>query len=300
MPTKPLETLLYRELSEAEAKDVIEIASPLLQELVNYSTNAFARCQSSALGGTDADLATLILYLHVIEITDAVEILISHSCPAPTQMLLRSSFEAVLSIEFILEKESEYPRRSLAWLVAYVHNRLEGYELCSPAAPPGKSLRQALKDHKDEAMQTIQVRDPTDAIKNLQDFLIKPHIQPIEREFQKHPGWKWFQLFDRRLSNLRALARHLGREAEYLVLYKQWSSISHAHDLSRFMGKAADGTSGFRSLRDPSNIKMVTSHSANFILNATRMMLGKFRPGEDHFPKWFDREVRDLYRLITE
>ena len=153
MPTKPLEKLLYRELSKVAAKDVIEIASPLLQELVNFSTNAFARSASSSDGNTDEDLAVLILYLHVIEMTDAVEILVSQSCPAPAQTLLRSSFEATLYLEHILEKESDYVRRSLSWLVGYVHNRLEAYRLFSPSAPPERSIRQALKDHKSEAMQ---------------------------------------------------------------------------------------------------------------------------------------------------
>ena len=33
--------------------------------------------------------------------------------------LLRSSFEAVLALEYILE--SDYRQRSLAWLVSYIH-----------------------------------------------------------------------------------------------------------------------------------------------------------------------------------
>ena len=35
MPTKPLETILWREFSVTKAKTTIDIASPLLQELVN-------------------------------------------------------------------------------------------------------------------------------------------------------------------------------------------------------------------------------------------------------------------------
>jgi hypothetical protein len=59
MPTEPLETLLYRDLSKVAAKEIIEIASPLLQELVNYSTNAFRRCESSTTGNENEDVAVL-------------------------------------------------------------------------------------------------------------------------------------------------------------------------------------------------------------------------------------------------
>lgn len=50
MPTKQFEPLLYRELRKVEAKKVIEIASPLLQEEINYATNAFQQCQASSTG----------------------------------------------------------------------------------------------------------------------------------------------------------------------------------------------------------------------------------------------------------
>jgi hypothetical protein len=83
-----------------------------------------------------------------------------------------------------------------------------------------------------------------------------------------------------------------------MVLYKQWSSISHAHDLSRFLAQSPDGDPGFKALRDPSTIRVVTSHAAKFILRTTRLVLGKFRPGED-FSQWYAREVRERYLLIT-
>ena len=298
MPTKPLEKLLYRELSRVAAKGLVDIASPLLQELVNFSTNAFARCASSSKGKTDEDVAVLTLYLHVIEMTDAIEVLVSESCPAPARTLLRSSFEATLYIEYILEKESEYVERSLAWLVGYVHNRLQAYRLFSPAAPSDKSIRKALREHKSEAMQALEVRDPAQAIENLEGFLTHPHILPIERLFEEHRRWKWYQILDSSLCNLRALARHLEREAEYQILYRQWSSVSHGHDLSRFLAKSSDGDPGFRSLRDPSSIREVAGHAASFILRATRLVLGRFRPGED-LSRWYAAEVRERYILIT-
>ena len=106
MPSAPLESILYRELSKAQAKEVLAKATPLLQELVNYSTHALARCATSPSGEIDVDLSILALYRHIIEITDAIEVLVSQCCAEASSPLLRSSFEALISIEYILEGTS--------------------------------------------------------------------------------------------------------------------------------------------------------------------------------------------------
>jgi len=221
MTTKPLETILYRELSKVEAKDIIEIASPLLQELVNYSTNAYARCATSTSGSEDEDAAILTLYLHIIEMTDGVEVLVSQSCPVPAIPLVRSSFEALLSIKYILE--ADYVRRSLSWLVDYAHKRLTFYyEFMDPSTNRGKAFQKALRAHEYEEMQNLPLPPQIEVqqrIANLQDFLAKPHIQPVEAEFQnfkrqykRRPNW--YELFGGPGRSLYELARYLKREVD--------------------------------------------------------------------------------------
>ncbi|MCA1554180.1 MAG: DUF5677 domain-containing protein [Chloroflexi bacterium] len=77
-----------------------------------------------------------MLYLHIIEMTDGIEALIAESCPIPAIPLVRSSFEARLSIEYILK--ADYQRRSLAWLLVYAHYRLNGYESLDPSTDRGQ------------------------------------------------------------------------------------------------------------------------------------------------------------------
>src|SRR5205085_1346709 len=99
MPTKPLEAALDRDFSRVAAKELIEIASPLLQEIVNFGTNALQRCHISATGGEDEDIAALLLYRQIIEFTDGIEVLVSQACVVPAIPLLRASFEASLALE---------------------------------------------------------------------------------------------------------------------------------------------------------------------------------------------------------
>ena len=59
MPSEEYRDLLDRELSKAAAKDQIDLACPLLTELVNHATNALVRCSraqdESSRGGENED-----------------------------------------------------------------------------------------------------------------------------------------------------------------------------------------------------------------------------------------------------
>jgi hypothetical protein len=299
VPTKPLESILYRELSRVQAKEIIEVASSLLQELVNYATNALARCATSATGGIDEDIAILALYRHITEMTDGVEVLISQASPNPAMPLVRSSFEALLSIEYILEEDQYYVHRAIAWLVGYVHQRLDLYERLDVSTAKGKQFRPLFDSGRIASnIRLPPLAEVQKAQANLRSFLSKSHIQPIEAEFRKHKRRPhWYQLFGGP-SSLWALSRHLKRGAQYEVLYRYWSRAAHAEDLLTFIDTNAQGEQAIGRLRDPSRIQEVTRFTVGFMLNATRLVLGKFRPGED-LSRWYKREVRQRYHLIS-
>jgi hypothetical protein len=109
-PTEPAFKLLNRSQSIADAKPLIERASPLLREIVNYSTNVFMRCMHAGNSGSK-DLPAFTLYLHMIEMTDGIEVLMSQACCEPAVPLLRSSFEASMSLRYMLQED--YENRSL-------------------------------------------------------------------------------------------------------------------------------------------------------------------------------------------
>lgn len=298
-----MDKLLDRDLSIAVAKGLIDIASPLLQKLVNYATNVFGRCCTSTSKKPDEDASVLMLYYHIMEMTDATEILISKSCPEPAHLLLRSSFEALLSIEYILEDESTYVQRSLSWLVNYTHKWLEFYESLRPDVPEGKSLAKAFKKHKNKAFHAISFPDTKKAIENLEPFLSEPHAKPIEEEYQRckrknrNQACRWYHLFEGP-KNLRVLSSQLKREAEYQFFYKQWSSITHAQDFSRFIAKSDSNTREIGPLRETRNISNVSYFAAYFMWEATCSIMKKFRPDENiqPFHKSFSAEMKKLGR----
>jgi hypothetical protein len=296
MPTKQFEPLLYRELRKVEAKKIIEIASPLLQEEINYATNAFQRCQESAVGAADEHLPMLASYLHVIEMTDGIEVLISQCCPIPAIPLLRSSFEALLTIDYIVE--TDYQQRAFAWLVYYVHERLKQYEMLDPSHPRGKEFLTTLAaDKMSEYMKLSPFPKLAQAIQNLKSLLSYPNYQIANSEYEnlkrrqrRKPNW--YSLFGGP-SDLRKLAGHLNRGAQYDILYRYWSQISHAGDLSRFLTKTSEGSPAFKPLRNPEELKQVSKLASTFILDSTMKILSKFRAGEMlNYTRWYEREAQ--------
>lgn len=308
MSTKALETILYRDLSIAEGKEMIDLVSPLLKEMVNYSTNVLARCAPTPTTqprNPDEDVAVFALYRHIIELTDGIEVLLSKCCAVPTVPLLRSSFEALISLEYILENDSDYAKRSLSWLVGYTHQRIASYEIYDPSTTRGQQFQ--ISSASDNIFSSINLPPNLDVqaqkgVSNLQSFLQEPHIQPIETEYQtfnRKPHW--YTLFGGPKS-LVELCKHLNRAAFYDVLYRGWSRVTHSQDLLPFLDRTQSGEAAIGRIRNPKQLKEVSSFPAVFLLSATRIVLKKFRPGEvvenGSLSKWYIQEIQKDYKKI--
>jgi hypothetical protein len=287
MPTDSFKKLLDRDFAKIAAKPIIDVASPLLTEVVNVGTWVFQRCQVSIGRGTDSEiekdegqhLAPFILYRQLIEMADGVEILTSNSCSEATLPLLRSMLETLLSLDYMFRKD--YKRRSLSWLCAYVHKRIANYERADPTTDRGRELKKTLEREGGYGAATISSSEP---VKKLQG-LLAGELSVIESEYQRQKKSRkrtpnWYSLFGGP-SNMRDLAREVSKEGYYDLLYQDWSSVTHATDVSRFLTTTSGGGGGFHPVRYPENLKDYTWLAASFLVIATGMMMQKFRSDED-------------------
>lgn len=304
MPTEPLRKLLDRDFSRVSVSEYVNDVCPLLQEIINYATNAWRRCETSTSGEPGEDLAPIVLYLHMIEMADAIEVLIRESCVNPAKPIVRSLFEASLGIEYILEDETHYAERSLSWLVVYAHERLDSYRCFDPNSGRGKNeLPSILADKFAGNMQWPSQQQVQQAMVPLTKFLKEPHVSPIEAEYQrsKRKGKPyWYTLFQGP-SNLAGLAKRLNRFAQYALLYRDWSAVAHAGDLSRFISRDRHGQPAFWSLRHPGELRLVASLTIGFLVESTKQMLMKYRPSErQDYERWYTTEVHDRYMEILQ
>lgn len=244
MSTKPHLDILYREVSIAEARESLRIALPVLREFVDFGTNALMRCTLSVEGDIFEDMTVLALYRHILEMTDAVELLLSHGSAVPARPVIRSSFEALLSIEYILESDETYCERALSWLVNHFHNSRKFLETLIPETGKGVEFAKALAS--DPIGPRITLPSADDArrqVSVLDQLMSDQRLRKVVEEFKLKPRAKWYSLFDGP-NDLRALARHMNQLARYDHLYRIWSSTSHSLDLRPFM--ALSGRDEFR------------------------------------------------------
>lgn len=295
MPTDPHHDVLYRELSIVQLKEFRPSPTTLLQEVVNFGTNAFVRYLSYAEGEENVHLAPLALYRNIIELTDGTEILVSNASPSASIPLLRSSFEALLAIEYIVEDNEHYESPSLSWLAGYVRRKIQIYKSLLTNTDEGEKFLEAIEN--DKTVRTFPLPpedDVSKAIKNLDQLLSREQFRPIIAEFDREKGEPhWYSLFGGP-RNLLKLALHLQRSAQYEVLYRQWSMSTHAQDFRPFISNAKSGERAVRGIRDLAATHQVTTFAVTFIIDATRLLINKFHPGET-WGDWYKREVRDSY-----
>jgi len=302
MPTEPYKPLLDPDLAAVSAKELIDLAAPVLREVVNNSTWVYQRCQAatSALGGVDEDLAPFALYRHVIEVADGVEVLISKSCSLAAIPLVRSAFEASLGLEYLLKDDTA--RRGLAWLCAYSRQRIAYYELLDASTSRGGRFLAAWEKAFEFSLEP-PAGQPEKALANLHSLFAEPHMAPVCAEFEvqkraQNRDPNWYSLWGGP-KHLSALASSLDREVEYMALYGKWSRFAHAGDLAPYLMRRPLGGTGVVSLRAPTELAQNVNLLVGFVLRCTRLMIDHYRKGEN-IQDWYLREVQEPWKKLAQ
>ena len=291
-PTPAHPHLLDRDLSKAHAAELIELACPLLRELVNFGTGTLVRCLALSPRSKDGRFTCHVLYRQIIEATDGVEVLLSQCCAVPAVPILRSSFEALLSLIYVLEDDAKYALRSDAWVVGYARQRRAFFEILDPQTNKGKTFVQFMMDSPSkrerlnisaEAIRSARVR--------LDKLLADPKYHEIDAEYtrQKKRRPEWYSLFGGP-QTLYELAKHFHFWPEYELLYRQWSRSVHAQDPLHSLTPAMPGQTFLDKLRQPKDLPFTGYFAAMFLIGSTTRMLTFFRPDEDAKP-WYNEQV---------
>jgi len=301
--------VLDRDEAKRRAAPIIQIAVPLANEVVDHGIELFVRCWRDRQT-TDEKVASLFLYLHIVEMLDAISALASESAGRPARMQLRSIFEALLEIEYIAERHSEH--RARAFLISDVRRGIEALQMFDPLTPEGK--RFAERKARDAMMHDAPIAEPPDRIRKiggLKSALATPNWKPINDELDKAKGRKgraeWYQVTGDKSDplkgpkNLSELAAHLNRQGQYELLYRVWSGTTHAVDaLGGRIARDQTGQSIVRSLRDPRDIAEIISFAVLFAARATDIVKKRLRPGEERSHRnWYHEKVQpSLVRLM--
>jgi hypothetical protein len=294
MPTAPIKDLLNRKTMVEIAKPLIDIASPLLIEVINYAANILEKCQTSVKAEKEEVFPLLVLYTHIIQMADAVQILVANGCGTPGNLFIRSSFEARLSIKYLLETDTR--NREIAWLVKHYNDEIAYLEMMDPNNTEGKVFREKYKDDDIYKMFGPPPALPgiSENITKIRTALIRPEYNPVNQEYKKkktrsrYP--EWYSLFNGP-NSLRKLAEHFGEGAIYKSLYYSWSKVSHANETSNM----------HFNIRNPVPIAEVASTNVSHLLESTSLMLHEFLPFRlTSFQKWLAREIIPKQEMLIK
>ncbi|WP_419857815.1 DUF5677 domain-containing protein [Candidatus Palauibacter irciniicola] len=295
MPTEPVRYVLDRPRALENVQQFNEHVQPVLQEVVNYSARALLRCMRSTPPNSTPDVHVVhfALFRQIIELADAVEILLSHACVAPSKPLLRSMFEAMLSLQYQLEDEASETRRTLSWVHADVYQRRRSSE---------RIRDRELTDRILEGMPDDALKDTERHIQAMTAFLNKPHMKEVVDAYAAHSHRRprWYSLFGGP-QTLRDLAKHLGWLDFYDIKYREWSTMLHAQGpLQEVMRPAGKKQVSMRGLRHPDDLYGVALFTLTFLLSAMATLTDRFRAGEARErEEWYKAEVRPaIDRLV--
>jgi hypothetical protein len=296
--------LLDRARSLKQAHEPITLAQPTLVEAVDFGADLFGRLLAAQRQDEvkDQRLALVFPYLILIEMLDGVEILLSSASPIVARLSLRTAFEALLTIDYILETDTQ--RRALAWVVCDVHRRIDVYEMLDPNTPKGKEYEKVRSvDVLVGQMPPLNVNSSL-PVKRLRRMLSYPHLVEAEKEFQTRRAVRrnspsWYSFYGGP-SHLRQLAEHLKLGGYFNVLYRVWSGTAHAQDLYRQLTHSPDRKFAVRVLRDPSELSVAATHGLSFFIEATRKLIGYYLPAEmPAWQEWYKTRISERYTRLA-
>lgn len=297
MPTKPIEPILNRDLSRVNANEFIVRYCPLLDEIANYGTNLYRRATDRMPDLLAADGVPFLIYLNVLEMADGTSELLRQSAVTPAIPVVRTTFESTLALDYMLEADTA--NRANAWLVAYLVEQIQWTSLVLGTDRAGHQFHQAMQtdtvgsniDLAPFAAHATKKKAEFEAVLNksaLSDAVAER--TNLIQSTPRNPYPNWYSSFGGP-SNLRALSKHLNREAQYLVLYKHFSGVAHGQNLSRFIRRAASPDPLVRLLRDSSEFRQLADYAISFALRCTRL-LSKQQNEEAQYAKWYTEEIR--------
>jgi Family of unknown function (DUF5677) len=298
---KPVEDFLSRK-SEVEVVTFLATIADSIDETVNFGTHIFQWFNEAVTGRADEVVPIAVSFKHLLDMLDAISVLIRNSIVEPAKIHLRSALESAMTIEWILQDDSE--RRAMAFMVCNVHQELKFIQKIDEQTPQGKQFKQKLKGTPAENVQAPPSVDIEKDRQNREALLLGPKYREAEEEYQrliaqKEKNPSWYRLFDGP-NNLEQLASKVGMIAWYEVFYHQWSGLVHATDLLGGKVKTTGGKTLIQKMRYPGGVEQVYVYTIAIALQVYKKMLEQFAPSKiPVFLDWYESEVRDFYLRLN-
>jgi hypothetical protein len=249
--------------------------------------------------------ATIILLMrHVAEAVDGVSLLVAKGSVENCGPLLRSAFEGLAGILYILKTDTE--RRALAYQVGHIYKKIKLYRKFIATDDVGRNLRAELKDDPLVSFFEKPQVGWQKMIDNLKNTFTKPEYAPIEAEWdrvkkgKKGTGTKdpnWYALFGGP-SDLRGVSLQIGKASFYEILYRHWSDFAHAGGAFSNIGKGSSIGVTIKPVRCPEGIEQACTFAYQICVETVAECLKAM--ASDEWPAFQQRIVKELRQRAGE
>lgn len=222
----------------------------------------------------------LALCRNLIERIDGISILARAGSAQNGYPLLRTTFETLLGLQYMLETDTV--SRSLAYQVRHAHRSIAYTTLLDPTTTEGQTLRKSVA-----AEDFRHVLEDTDAeaakeIAHWEPMLTSAEFQAVEDDWRTRTKGdrtklvEWYSLFGGP-PNFRQLAEHLNQRVAWNLLYTVWSDVTHGTDAFNHVGKARElGTANLRPARNPEGVEKICGFAVLFATQASITILSSY------------------------
>lgn len=284
LPDDPYKSILDRQESANYVKEHYKDAVALLREIVDYGTNLLIRCYHTN-EGKDLTAAVILgtLLKNAISMVDAIEILVSKGAVYTAHLPGRGLFETYLYIKWILMDKTN--RKVKQYYVWHIRQELLQLKISMTGTPENKLFLNFLGDSAEQFLekyepQQADIKKDTDSKETI---LNSNSFRDINKKFEKRKNKRsgmdvdWFKLYGTK--NRFEIAKDLGLEAQYTILYKEYSDIMHASAADHHI-KFNDDAIRFIPIRHLEDIRKLLRPIITFSMEIYRTILTHYRPDE--------------------
>lgn len=279
------ELILSRKYNEEYVSKNFYLYTDTLKDIVDYGTNLILRCLNNS-EKSHKDIVVLPIFLkQIIEQLDAASVLLSCGCVVPTNLNLRSAFEASVYIDWILSSKSQ--RRAKAFYIWNLRRQLRWNKRALVGSLENKSLLKDMKGlpfssslNNPEAQKSIK-----DIISEIQNNLNLRVYRAWNIRFDSKKGNReydpnWYEIFFKKRTSFYYLCKTVKRSAEYRLIYESGSEIMHCSRSDTHINVPDTGQLAVKPIRDLTQFGQLSQLLIGVGIRTYRKIIDFYRPEE--------------------
>lgn len=276
----------------------LNMLAEVIEEMVDYAEHIFTSLSNSKWNESKYS-PVFTTFMHFIDIADSIASLIRIGNRMTTNILLRSLFEAGLSLIYMIESPVE--KGVIAYKVAYAHSALTEMRKSDKKEQAGKEF---INKYEQFTGQKFQSKDFNSQAAPLLNYLSKPTIKEVDQEYKKMKKnsrtINWYSVFDGPV-NLEKLAEKVeGMWPIYQFVYKEGSKDVHGSATLKNISFSEE-ESFLPGVRNPSQIEQEGSFSISLIFKVYHHLTFNLEH-QDHeaLIQWYALNIKERHKLFVK